>query len=165
MEAKHTARYIVTAELQEKSVKQYFWRAMIGPRLGGFLILLGLLMFALTYDYPYKPWVVGFLSSVSLLLIAAWTKTYLNILVQAKTGLRLMEHPNVEIRLDDTMIEYSSSTGIRRHCWDKIDRVGETRDFLILISGKLPLLSLPKSCFSDEAVRFLRERVGKSGQS
>lgn len=165
METKHTATYIVTAELQEKSVKQYFWRAMIGPRLGGLLILLGLLMFAVTYDYPCKPWVVGFLSSVSLLLIAAWTKMYLNILGQAKTGLRLMEHPNVEISLDGTMIEYSSSTGTRRHRWDKIDRVGETRDFLILISGKTPLLSLPKSCFSYEAERFLRERVGKGGET
>lgn len=165
MEAKHTATYTVTAELQEKSVKQYFWRTLIGSRLGGFLIVLALLMFAFTYDYPYKPWVVGFLTSISLLLLAAWTKTYLNILGQAKTGLRLMEHPNVEISLDDTLIEYSSSTGTRRHRWDKIDSVGETRDFLILISGKTPLLSLPKSCFSDEAVCFLRERVGSGGES
>lgn len=165
MEAKHTATYIVTAELQEDSVKQYFWRVMFRPRLGGFLILLGLLLFAFTFNYPYKPWAVGFLFSASLVLIATWAKAYFQIIGQAKAGLRLMDHPNVEVGIDDTMIEYSSSTGTRRHRWDKIDTVRETRGFLILMSGKLPLLSLPKSCFSDEAIRFLRERAGSGGES
>ena len=68
------------------------------------------------------------------------------------------EQPRVEILLDEALIEYVSSTGTRRHQWEKIGEIQETEDFVILVNGKLPLLSLPKACFSSEALTFMKEK-------
>ena len=56
-------------------------------------------------------------------------------------------------------IVYRSSTGTREHAWTKIERLVETKDFVILMAGTLPLLSLPKAAFADDALAFLRERI------
>ncbi len=109
-------------------------------------------------DPPYKPWVVGFLAGLFFLLIVTWGKAYFQVIAQARAGLRLMENPKVEITLDDSLIEYASSTGTRRHPWEKIEKVEETKDFVILMNGTLPLLSLPKACFSSEVLTFMKEK-------
>lgn len=151
--------YDVTSKLQDDSVKQYFWHVMLRPRIVGVFLVFAMLIAAIFVELPYKPWIVGFFSAMFLFLIITWVKVYFQILHQARAGLRLMEHPKVDISLDDSLIEYASSTGTRRHHWDKIERIEETKDFVILMNGKLTLLSLPKAHFTSEALAFMKERV------
>ncbi|MES2660681.1 MAG: YcxB family protein [Verrucomicrobiota bacterium] len=155
---KFTATYDVTARIQEDSVKQYYWHVLLRPRIGGMLVVFAALLVMIALDSPYKPWFVGFFTATFLFLIITWVKVYFQIIAQARAGLKLMENPKVEISLDESLIEYESSTGTRRHQWEKIERIEETKDFVVLMNGKLPLLILPKAFFSDEALTFLKER-------
>jgi hypothetical protein len=155
---KFTANYEVTASLQDASVRQFFFSVLLRPRIGAFLAIFAVTLGVIILDPPFKTWVVGFCTALSLLLVVMWVKTYLQVVGQARAGLRLMEHPRVEITMDDSLIEYVSSTGTRRHQWSKIERVEETKDFVILMNGKVPLLSLPKASFSAEALTFLKGR-------
>lgn len=155
---KFTATYDVTPRIQDDSVKQYYWHVLLRPRMGGILVVFAVLIGTIALDPPYKPWIVGFFSATFLFLIISWVKTYLQVIAQARAGLKLMESPKVEISLDDSLIEYESSTGTRRHQWEKIERIEETKDFMILLNGKLPLLMLPKAFFTDEAITFMKER-------
>ena len=118
---KFTATYDVTPKLQDDSVKQFYWRVLLRPRIGGILAVLAVLLGMIVLDPPYKPWVVGFFSAMFFFLIITWVKAYFQIIAQARAGLRLMENPKVEILLDDSVIEYVSSTGTRRHQWEKIE--------------------------------------------
>lgn len=157
----HTS-FEVTPKLQEDSVKQYYWHLLLNPRRTvGMVVLLALLLgtIATPYDSPQKTWAVGFLSAVCIFMVILWAKAYYQFLAQARAGLKLMENPKVEISMYDSLIECASSTGTRRHQWDKIERIEETKDFVILMNGKLPLLSLPKACFSSEALAFMKNRV------
>ncbi|MGF1679550.1 MAG: YcxB family protein [Candidatus Methylacidiphilales bacterium] len=167
---KYTATYEVTAKLQDDSMKQFYWHVLLRPRIGGIFAILAVLVGVIFFEPPYKPWVVGFMGALFLLLIVMWAKAYFQILSQARDGLRLMEHPNVEVTLDDSQIEYVSSTGSRRHHWNKIEKIVETTDFIILMNGELPLLSLPKACFTNEALNYIKEKSltngsGASGKS
>jgi hypothetical protein len=162
---KYTATYEVTAKLQDDSVRQFYWNVLLRPKIGGIFVTLALLLGLIALDFPYKSWVVGFNGALFLFLVIMWAKTYFQILSQARAGLRLMEHPHVEILLDESQVEYVSSTGTRRHPWNKIERIVETSDFMILMYGKIPLLSLPKACFTTEALDFIQERISTNPPS
>ena len=154
--------YEVTLKLKEDSMKQYYWRALLSSRRIFGMLLVSALLFgtiATPYDSQQKTWATGFLAAVTVLLIADWVRAYFQLLAQARAGLKMMENPKVEISMDDALIEYMSSTATHRHNWEKIDRVEQTKDFLLLINGNLPVLILPKSCFSIEALAFMEDRV------
>lgn len=154
--------YEVTLPLQEASVRQFFFSVLVRPRIAAFLTILVVTVAMFFLDPPFKPWVVGFCTALSLLMLVMWVKAYLQIVEQARHGLLLMEHPKVEITMDDSFIEYVSSTGTRRHHWSKIERIEETKDFVILMNGKLPLLSLPKAPLSQEALAFMKEKLNRA---
>lgn len=158
---KFSATYTVTPRLQDDSVKQFFWHVLLRPQIGGLLSMVAVLLAFIGFDLPYRPWVIGFGSGVLLFACATWCRTYLQIIAQARSGLRLMENPQVVVTLDDSCIEYASSTGTRRHAWDKIERLIATKDFVILMHGKLPLLSLPKACLSSEALAFMQQKMSR----
>ncbi len=154
---KITVAYVVTPRLQDDSAKQFFWRVLLRPRIGGFMAVFAALLGMIVFDPPLKPWVVGFFSAALLFLIVTWVKAYFQIIAQGRAGLKLMENRQVEISLDDLLIEHVSSTGTRRYQWEKIERIEETKDFVILMNGKLPLLNLPKACVPTEALAFVKE--------
>lgn len=155
---KYTATYEVTAKLQDDSVKQFYWHVLLRPRIGGIFAIFAVLVGVIFLEPPCKPWIVGFVGAMFLFLITTWAKAYFHIISQARAGLRLMEHPKVEVILDDSHIEYISSTGSRRHHWNKIEKIVETTDFIVLMNGKLPLLSLPKCCFTSEVLNYIKEK-------
>jgi hypothetical protein len=70
-----------------------------------------------------------------------------------------MEHPRVEVTFSDAGVEYVSSTGVRKHSWDKIEQLKETRGFVIFMHGKLPLLSLPKAPMTPDILSFIHAKV------
>jgi hypothetical protein len=158
----YSAHYKVTREMQDASISQFYYRVLLRPKLAGIITIFIFLIAMIALDPPFKPYVVGFFSAAFLLIVASWVKVYFQLRAQARTGLRLMEHPEVEIRMDEQAIEYISSTGTRRHSWEKIQRLEHTKDFVILMNEKLPLFSLPKSCFSGEMLEFLKQKAQPS---
>jgi hypothetical protein len=156
-----TTTYEVTRKLQDDSIKQFYWQIMLRPQIGAILAVFAVWIGVIALELPYEPWVVGFFSAMCLFLVVTWVKAYFQMIAQARAGLKLMEYPKVDISIDDSRIEYVSSTGTRRHQWEKIERIEETKDFVILMNGKLPLLSLPKACFCTEALTFMKEKCRK----
>ncbi len=109
----HTS-YDVSPKLQEDSVRQYYWHALLRPRIGLMVVSLALMLCGVAL-LPQKGWVVGFVSAVIFFMIIASVGAYYRFLSQARAGLKLMENPKVEISMDDSLIEYASSSGTRRH--------------------------------------------------
>lgn len=140
-------------------MKEFYWHVLLRPRIIGILATLAALVGMIALDPPFKPWVVGFFTSMFLFLIITWVKAYFQVIAQARAGLKLMNHPKVEISIDESLIEYVSSTGTCRHQWSKIGHFIEAKNFVILMSGSLPLLSLPKACLSIECLSFLRGKL------
>lgn len=161
-----TAQYDVTQKLQDDMMSQFFFYVMLRPKLKprpltiiALLVAVGAMPFL---DQKHRLWFIGALVTFYFVVTVAWVKTYFQMRAQGRAGLKVMEHPRVEITLDDEAVHYSSSTGTRRHAWLKIERIEETRDFIVLMTGKLPLMMLPKSPFNSEALTFMRRRVGTS---
>lgn len=144
--------------------REFFFGVLLRPRLLRIVACLGLLgvLAVLTslsgLDVTYRLWTVGFLSAVMVMILLTWIITFFRARAQGRAGFRLIEHPRVEVTLDEQQVLYSSSTGTRQHSWEKIQRIVETKNFVALMAGDVPLLMLPKSCFGTEALSFLRER-------
>ncbi len=155
----YSAVYQVDEALNRSSIKQYFWTVLIRPKLPIFLVILACLIAICLISFPYQEWIALVLGTLVLVLIVSWMKAYFVTQAQGRDGLKLLNHPNIEIEMDEETITYRSSTGTRLHSWSKIDKLIETRDFVILQSGKLPLLILPKLPLSTDALKYLKGKT------
>lgn len=151
-----TASYQITPALQDASVRFYFFRVMLLPRLWRLVLIAVLLVFIVVLVPEYLRWTSAFAAASVLLLAAMWIKAYFGVKRQGRNSYELLEHPNVEVSLDEEGIHYTSATGTRNHLWNKIRRIVESEDFMVLMNGNLPLLNLPKPEFSAEALEFIR---------
>ncbi len=123
-----SARYDVTEQLQDAMASQFFF-AVLRPRLPVITVCFAVLAGLGALDLPYRGWIAGYLSAVALLIVVRWTQAFFAGRAQGRAGLKLMEHPRVELTL----------------AWSKIERLMETKDFVVLMVGTPPLLSLPKA--------------------
>lgn len=155
---KFSASYETTGAMQDASIHDYYFHVLLRPRIWWNIALLLLLASMFVLVPTYRSWVAIFAATALSIHISIWIKAYFQLRRQARAMLELMEHPQIEITLDDDGISYTSSTGTRRHLWNKIRRITETQDFLFLMSQSLPLVTLPKSAFSGEALSFIREK-------
>jgi len=150
--------YEVSPAMQDASIRQYFFSVLFGWRRVIPLTLLTLLAIALIASGAASV-PAAIVGSVVVVLLILWVKAYFQSLSQGRAGLRLMEHHRIEVRLNEEAVEYRSSTGTRVHRWEKIDRLIETKDFLILMHGKFPILSLPKEFLSPTAAGLIRSKL------
>ena len=155
----HTIRYDVDEKMNQASISQYLCTVHLKPKRPVFLILPLYLIVLLFIDFPYRDWMVVGISVIIVFLIIAWVKTYFLMQAQGRDGLKLLSHPTITINLSGELIEYSSSTGTRRHEWTKIDRFCETKDFMVFQSGKVPLLILPKAPLTTDAYAFIQSKT------
>lgn len=157
---KFETEYIVTEQMQAESMKQYFLEVIMRSRPWKQLGLLILSAALVSWGLPKQmTWVLTFYGVFAACLVAIWIKSYALHQRVARDGLRLLDHPKIVVSLDDVQIEYVSATGTRRFQWDKIDKLHETRDFMVLMSGRLPLLTLPKLSFSEEVRGFMKGKI------
>ena len=157
-EREFTGTYEVTAPMQVDSVRSYYFHACLMPKAWRIVLMLALMPLAVWIMPFHKLWLASFFAAMLAFIALSWWRAFRAGINQALTGLAVMEHPRVEVVMDDQGILYSSSTGTRRHQWDKIRRIVETPRFVILMNGNLPLLSLPKEGFSGEALEFIRRK-------
>ncbi|MDR2982261.1 MAG: YcxB family protein [Puniceicoccales bacterium] len=154
-----SAKYEVTDALQDNSVRQYFWHVLLRPRLIGFLLLFVALVIILSVDFPYKAWLTGFIAMGFLNPILMWVKSYFYMMAQGRAKLCVLDHARVEVLINHDCIECITASGSCRYAWDKINRIKKTPDFLILMHGNLPLLSLPTTAFPPEVQSFIQGKV------
>lgn len=155
----HTLRYTVDEKMNRDSISQYLCTVHLRPKLPVFVLLLLYLTVILFIDFPYRDWLAVGLGVALAFLVIVWVKTYFAMQAQGRDGLKLLSHPGITLTIDEQIIEYASATGNRRHEWNKIDRFCETRDFLVFHSGKIPLLVLPKTAFTPDALAFIKTKI------
>jgi len=155
----HRISYNVDEKMNQASISQYLYTIHLKPKLPVFIVLPILLIALLCFDFPYRDWLTVSIGAGICFLIIAWIKTYFHMQDQGRDGLKLLSHPTITINLSSELIEYSSSTGTRRHEWTKIDRFCETKDFMVFQAGKVPLLILPKAPLTTDAYAFIQSKT------
>ena len=150
-------QYPVTDALQRTAAKQLFFSVMLKKKWIGILafwIAAGLSLFTVSE----LGWALaGILLAVSFVLTVMWVKTYFMFQKQANDYLKTIDDPLTTLRINKEEFDISNCNGNKRITWNKIDRISETKDFLVPFIGKVPLICLPKDRLSREVSDFLRE--------
>ncbi|WP_309396021.1 YcxB family protein [Cerasicoccus maritimus] len=155
----YSTTYTVSEALQQESLKQYFFKVMLGKRRYALVLLV---IFSVTLFFT--PTGFGMvlpvtLSSVTLVCSLMWVKAYFSLLKHGQVQLSLMGDAEVKVELDETELRYQSSVSSRTIPWDKIESMKDIGSFIVLLKGKTPLVSLPKDFFAAEAREFIQAKV------
>ncbi len=120
----------------------------------GILMFLAISIFTLIFqsEFGWVPFAVS--GSITFILITMWIKGYLKVQENAKTYLRTISDPTTNLIISDQEMQISNSNGMRRLAWDTVDRFVLTSDFVIPITGNVPLICIPKSELSSEVIEW-----------
>jgi hypothetical protein len=120
----------------------------------GIVVFFVLSIFTLIYreEFGWVPFAV--FGSLTFIIITMWIKTYKALQDNAKSYLRTISDPRTTLVIDDQEMEISNSNGMRRITWDTVDRFVSTKDFVIPIAGKVPLICLPKAELNAEVIQW-----------
>ncbi len=157
----YKVNYIITEKLQIDSIKQYFYKCLLGPKIYiiiSFAItsILFFLLPATRADYLPKILLIVF-----FILVIMWVKTYFILIKQAKVQFKIFESKEIQLEINDDEIIYKNSSVIKNLKWDKIDQFIECKDFIILQKEKLPLINLPKAYLKEDVINFIKDKAQK----
>lgn len=151
-----SATYAVTPSMLLSANSQFFFVVALGWRWLGVAYFLASGTICLLQDYPTIS-VIAF--SVAALMTAMWIKAYFQYRSIALSRAQISGNMQVTIELTESGIKGSSVRGTACYTWNEVNRLKASRDFVFIMRDKLPLMSLPKSQFSSEAIAFLYSRV------
>lgn len=150
--------YTVTEELQMEAAKQMFLTVYLKRKWIPILALwiVGGISFLWVDEIGWL--LTGTLLTVASMLTVMWVKTYFKLQENSMINFRTMNDPLVTLTITREDLEISSSSGSRRIAWNKVDEVAETKDFLIPMIRKLPMMCLPKEHLTTEVFEMIRRR-------
>lgn len=150
----HQTQYSVTPELQALAAKQLFLAVYLKKKWIGIALFFAISIFTLTYhaELGWVPFAI--FGSVTFILITMWIKSYFKVQKNAQTYLRTISDPTTDLSIDDNEMQISNANGMRKITWDSVDKFVSTQDFLILITGDLPLICLPKAALTPEVIEW-----------
>jgi hypothetical protein len=151
----HQTQYSVTPDLQAQAAKQMFIAVFVKKKWIGVLMFYIISIFTLIFhtEFGWVPFAI--FGSITFILTSMWIKTYLKVQENAKTYLRTISDPTTQLIINDQEMQISNSNGMRRLTWDTVDRFVSTRDFVIPMTGNVPLICLPKSELTTEVIDWL----------
>ena len=138
----------ITEEIQLKSVKQYFFKVVLGRK---WLALLYLVPFTLVTFFLSQEAISYGMMALIFILSMMWIKSYKAHLSQAMTQYELLDSTKISLSIDREKYIYETSSGRREMMWSKVNRVIETKDFIYALRDKTPVLAVMKSMLSAEA--------------
>ncbi len=150
--------YTLTPELQHATIKQMFFVVLLKKRwwgIAGLWLLAGasfLVVGVITWAMP------ALLCAIAFMQTALWLKAYFHAQKQARGMLAGLEDPRVILKFDDAAVVFSGSNGSKRFKWKEFDLGLESEDFIFLLVGKAPVLSLPKAHLDEPVRQWLRQR-------
>jgi hypothetical protein len=154
----YTTHYEITPKMQHELIQFYFFRVVFVPRIWRIAVTVAMLVFIAIFLPSDPPWNFAFVALIVLFVAASWVRTYAAVQRLTWSAYEMLDDYRMEVCLDEEGIRYAMKDGTRNFLWNKIRRIVESKDFIALMYGGLPLLYLPKSEFSDEALRFIREK-------
>lgn len=155
-----TITYEVSPKLQKESMQAYFRHVALKKKWVGVLAFLvaGCLICLLRPSPPDLYIGVG-LGAVGFVLLLTWIKAYHTHMKVASDAFDLHQNKMVTVTLGEQNITVDRITAKQQTEWSKITRVVDAGDFLVLLSGKLPVGNLPKEFLSEDQIAFIRSRA------
>ena len=150
--------YDVDTAMQDASMRQSLYAVFLKPKLWAntFLFLATIVVFLGGEVFgSWLKWLFLFLISF---LTIIWVRAYYSLREFGRKRLQLSGNPETRIKINEKEIEFFSNTETRRYSWDKFDRTIETRDFLLIMSGKISLFCIPLRHLPAEVQKYKNER-------
>ncbi len=148
--------YRVTEAVQTAAARQMFHAVYLRKKWVG-MLAMAVIGVALWFQGSSPAREIGLADMmVAVVLVVLWVKTYVRVIGNSRTALRTLSDDLVTLRMGDEGMEMEMADSRRKLAWEKVDRVVETKDFMILMAGRLPVASLPKGALGVEMVEWLR---------
>lgn len=149
--------YAVTPSMLLSSNSQYFFAVALGWRWLGCVFILAYSMLCLLLNFPT---IAAIAFAIAALMTTMWVKAYFQYRDMALAQVQLFGNMQVTIELSESGIRTSSARGNVAFAWSELNRIKQSRDFGYIMRDKLPLMSLPKSELTADAIALLNSRVG-----
>lgn len=149
--------YTVTPSMLLSSNSQYFFAVALGWRWLGCVFISAYGMLCLLLNFPT---IAAITFAIAALVTTMWVKSYFQYRDMAIAQVQLSGNIQVTIELSESGIRTSSARGNVSYAWSELSRIKQSRDFVFIMRDKLPLMSLPKSELTADAITLLNSRVG-----
>lgn len=156
----HRIRYIPTEDGLRRTVRDYFCRVLLREkRTLGVVLLIILTSFVVMGWLAGEPGAIIFGSVVFILLGAAWIKSYMATLEAGRAELRLLDGGAVELMISETGLQFQSPKTNARYSWSDFTSFIETKQSLILLNKRVPVLFFSKENLGEEPLEVVKTRV------
>jgi hypothetical protein len=150
--------YQVDEELVALSAKQTFQKVYLKKR---WIVILGFFIFGgLIFVFPGSSGddhmtMVYVMITIGTILAITWVKAYFATISNTRSAFNATGGGLMQITIDDNLISLSSPAGSRKIQLDRVTRVLETKDFLILMADKTPVFTPLKKALNSEVETWL----------
>jgi hypothetical protein len=154
-----STEYRVDTAMQDASLKQSLYVIHIKSKLPTltFMLILGVVVAIFgVHLHPFKRW---FTLGAFVLLGLMWLRPYLELIKMGRASLAMSSEPKCILSFDSSAIELENTTGAKRYVWTELEELVETKDFILLMVGKLSLLCIPKEFLTKEAKLYIKAKL------
>lgn len=152
----HEYQYLITPEMQRASVRDYFFKLVLRKRWINLIFLVALGAACLKFD---DGWIRNYgyaVLGISIFLIISWVKTYYAYIRMADSHYEMLNNGNITLGLNDEGVHYRSANGDKFFSWEKFNDVKESKSYIWLLRGKIPIVVIPKSEIDNEGLTMMR---------
>jgi hypothetical protein len=158
---KFETTYDVDVATKDASIRQMLYAIRLKPKLWGLVVLSICTLLSFLAPDLLGPSIRWEPLVLMVFVTMLWIKSYYSLISTGRKTMELSSSPSVCLRLSSEEIEFISSNGTRKHSWTKIDRVLETKDFLLVMSGKLCLFCIPKRHLPADIQEYIKKAPNK----
>jgi hypothetical protein len=154
-----STEYKVDAAMQDASLRQSLYVIHIKAKLPAFALLFIFGIVVVIVGPDLNPFIRWLIPGVFVLLILMWLRAYRELIKIGRARLAMSSDPKSILSFDSSAIELKNANETKRYEWSKLERFVETKDFLLLMVGRLSLFCIPKEFLSTEAESYIKEKM------
>ncbi len=156
-----STEYKVDTSMQDASLRQSLYAIHIKAKLPAFALLFIFGIVVVIVGADLNPFIRWLIPCVFVLLILMWLRAYRELIKIGRARLAMSSEPKSILSFDSSAIELRNANETKRYEWIKLERLVETKDFILLMVGKLSLFCIPKEFLTKEAEQYIKEKIKK----
>lgn len=150
-------RYKVTESLQSKAVAQLFFSVYLKRKWIGVVLLCLAALLSVLAGAAIGFALTGFLAALGFVLTWMWVRSYQKLQQQGRAYIEALNGSELSVTLADSGVLIASAAGSQRVAWQQLGGIAESKDFIILLIDRNPLICLPKNILNAEVIEWLRQ--------
>lgn len=150
-------RYEVTESLQSKAVAQLFFSVYLKRKWIGVVLLYVAALLSVLAGAAIGFALTGFLAALGFVLTWMWVRSYQKMQQQGRAYIEALNGSELAVTLADSGVLIANAAGSQRVAWQELGGIAESKDFIILLIDRNPLICLPKSALNTEVIEWLRQ--------